>query len=304
MDSTTLAGLQKRFGIGGAVVFSQGADGLPSVDVRSRFGSSRIALQGAQLLHWTPTGQEAVVWLSPKAKFLAGKSARGGIPVCWPWFGPHASESTFPLHGFARGSMWEPVEVTALDNGAYSLVFRLVRTNADTHQWPHPSSLEIRFTFDSSLAIELVTRNDGTDPFTITEALHTYFTVGDVRKIRVLGLDGVEYSDRTGVPQRLLQKGPVTIAGEVDRIYLATDSTCVIEDPSLKRRISIEKRGSHSTVVWNPGEKKAAAMGDFEEDGYLRMLCVESTNAADDYITLKPGESHTLWVRYSVEKVG
>jgi len=301
MDSTTLAGLQNRFGIEGSVEFSKDADGLASVDVRNHFGSSRIALQGAQLLHWTPTGQEAVVWLSPKAKFVAGKSARGGIPVCWPWFGPHASESTFPLHGFARGAMWDVIEVKALDNDAYRLVFRLVRTDADTHQWPHASSLEIRFTLGASLEIELVTRNNDTTAFTLTEALHAYFTVGDVRTVRVLGLDGVEYSDRTGVPQRLRQSGPVTITGEVDRIYGGTDSTCIIEDPSLKRRISIEKRGSRSTVVWNPGEKKAAAMGDFEEDGYLRMLCVESTNAADDSITLRPGESHALWVRYSVE---
>ncbi len=301
MDSTTLAGLQDRFGIDGAVVFSQDVNGLPSVDICNRSGTSRIALQGAQLLHWTPAGQEAVVWLSTKAKFVAGKSARGGIPVCWPWFGPHASESSFPAHGFARGTMWDVTEVTALDNDAYRLGFRLIRIDADTKQWPHASSLEIHFTLGSSLEIELVTHNKGTESFTLADALHTYFAVGDVRTIRVLGLDGVEYLDRTGTPQRLRQTGPVMIAGEVDRLYEGTGSACIIEDPSLKRSIRIEKRGSRSTVVWNPGEKKAAAMGDFEENGHLRMVCVESANAGSDSVTLKPGESHTLWVRYSID---
>jgi len=301
MDSTTLAGLQKRYGIDGSVSFSQDATGLPAVDIRNRFGTGRIALQGAQLLHWTPAGQEAVVWLSPKAKYVAGKSARGGIPVCWPWFGPHASESSFPLHGFARGTMWDVAEATALDSGAHRLGFRLVRTDDDARQWPHAASLEIRFTLGQSLEIELVTRNTDQVPFKLAEALHTYFTVGDVRTISVRGLDGVEYLDRVGTPQRVRQSGPVTIAGEVDRLYTGTGSTCIIEDPSLKRRIRIEKRGSLSTVVWNPGEKKAAAMGDFEENGYLRMLCVESANAGEDSVTIQPGETHTLWVRYSVE---
>jgi len=300
MDTTILAGLRKRYGIAGTVDFSQDSNGLPAVEIHNRHCSCRIALQGAQLLQWTPTGQEPVVWLSPKAKFVAGKSARGGIPVCWPWFGPHPSESGFPAHGFARGTIWEVVESAALEDGAHRLGFRLARTEADATQWPHASMLEIRFTLGASLEIELVTRNDGKAAFTLAEALHTYCTVGDVRAIRVLGLDGVEYLDRVGAPRRLRQTGPVAIEGEVDRLYMGTGSECIIEDPSLKRRIRIEKRGSRSTVVWNPGDKKAAAMGDFEEGGHLRMLCVESANAGDDAVTVQPGETHSLWARYSV----
>jgi len=293
--------MQRRFGIDGAVRFTQDHEGLPSVEIHNRFCSSRIALQGAQLLHWTPAGHESVVWLSPKAKFLAGKSARGGIPVCWPWFGPHASESSFPAHGFSRGTMWDVIEATALDNGAHLLAFRLVRTDDDARQWPHAASLEIRFTLGQSLEIELATRNNDKVPFKLAEALHTYFTVGDVNTVKVTGLDGVTYLDRVGTPQLKRQTGPVTIAGEVDRLYTGTGSACVIDDPALKRRIRIEKRGSLSTVVWNPGEKKASAMGDFEENGYLRMLCVESANAGDDSVIIQPGETHTLWVKYSVE---
>lgn len=304
MDKPTLAEMRKRFGIRGAVELAEIADGLPVVDVSNRFGKSRIALQGAQMLHWTPEGQEPVVWLSPRAKFIAGKSARGGIPICWPWFGPHASDSAFPLHGFARGAMWEVIEAADLDGGAHRVAFKLARSEADAGLWPHAASLEVRYTFAASLEVELVTRNEGNEAFKLTEALHTYFNVGDVREARVLGLEGVEYLDRVGSPRRVRQAGPVTIAGEVDRIYGGTESACVIDDPSLKRRIRIEKRGSRSTVVWNPGQAKAAAMGDFEEGGYLRMLCVESANAGDDAVTVQPGATHTLWVRYSTERAG
>jgi glucose-6-phosphate 1-epimerase len=301
MDTTALEAMQRRFGIDDAVKFTQGQGGLPCVEIRNRFGSSLIALQGAQLLRWTPAGHEPVVWLSPKAKYLAGKSARGGIPVCWPWFGPHASESNFPAHGFARGAMWEVLEATALENGGHRLAFRLIRADDDARQWPHAASPELQFTLGQSLEIKLSTRNDGTTPFKLAEALHTYFAVGDVRSVSITGLDGTSYLDRVGAAQLRRQAGPVTIAGEVDRLYTGTASPCVIEDPSLKRRIRIEKRGSQSTVVWNPGEAKAAAMGDFEDNGYLRMLCVESANAGDDTVSVQPGETHALWVRYSVE---
>jgi glucose-6-phosphate 1-epimerase len=197
--------------------------------------------------------------------------------------------------------MWDVLEATALENGSHRLAFRLIRTNDDARQWPHSASLEIHFTLGQALEIELVTQNIGSAPFELAEALHTYFTVGDVSKVQVSGLDGVTYLNRVGTPQLLQQTGPVTIAGEVDQLYTGTSSACVIEDPSLKRNIRIEKRGSQSTVVWNPGEKKAAAMGDFEENGYLRMLCVESANAGSDTVSIQPGKSHSLWVRYSVE---
>jgi D-hexose-6-phosphate mutarotase len=69
----------------------------------------------------------------------------------------------------------------------------------------------------------------------------------------------------------------------------------------LRRRIRIDKQGSAATVVWTPWADKAAAMGDYTADGWRQMLCVESANAADNALTLQPGEAHTLAVRYSAE---
>jgi glucose-6-phosphate 1-epimerase len=103
--------------------------------------------------------------------------------------------------------------------------------------------------------------------------------------------------------KRKTQTGPVTIGAETDRIYLDTSADCLIDDPGLKRRIRIRKRGSHSTVVWNPWIEKSVKMGDFGENGYLNMVCVESTNAADDVVTIAPGGEHRLWVRYETESM-
>jgi glucose-6-phosphate 1-epimerase len=301
MDTPDLSELQQRYGIPGAVSFAASADGLITMTVSNAHGSGSIALQGAQLLTWTPTGQEPVVWLSPKAKFAPGKSARGGVPVCWPWFGPHASEAAFPAHGFARAAPWDVVEAAAREDGSHRLSFRLRRGESDAALWPCATPLEIRYTLGLALEIELITRNDSPEHLSLAEALHTYFAVGDVRDIRIEGLDGTEYIDKVDGGQRKQQAGPVAIAGEVDRVYLGTEADCLIVDPVFKRRVRVEKRGSRSTVVWNPWAEKAAKMGDFVEEGYLGMVCVESANAADDAVALAPGEEHRLWVRYSVE---
>lgn len=301
MDTSYLSDLQRRFGIAGAVSFTPGAGEMPTVDIGNALGRADIALQGAQLLSFAPAGQPPVVWLSPRAKFVAGKSARGGVPICWPWFGPHAREASFPAHGFARTSPWETIESVALADGSHRLGFRLLRPDTDDGLWPYSTPLEVHYTVGAALEIELRTRNRSPQPLVLGEALHTYFSVGDVREIRLLGLDGGEYLDKVDGGQRKRQTGPVTIAGEVDRVYLDTAADCLIEDPILNRRIRVEKRGGRSTVVWNPWVEKAAKTGDFAEEGYLTMLCVESGNAADDAITLEPGEEHRLWVRYSVE---
>lgn len=304
MDSQSIAALENRFGIAGTVRFTEGPGGMPVVEINNGHAESSIALQGAHLYRWTPKGREPVIWLSPLSKFGAGKSIRGGVPLCWPWFGPHGSDSSLPAHGFARTTNWETIAAEALPDGSTRLGFRLLRNETNLAQWPHSTPVEIRYTLGETLEIELCTRNLGPEPIALGEALHTYFAVGDVREIRVEGLDGVEYLDKVDGGRRKRQTGGVRFEGEVDRVYLGTESDCVIVDPGLSRRIRIGKRGSRSTVVWNPWEEKARKMGDFVENGHLGMVCVESANAAEDVVTLAPGEEHRLWVRYSVEPLG
>jgi glucose-6-phosphate 1-epimerase len=299
-----IADLNKRHGIAGKVVFREGAEGFAVMDVSNTQATATIALQGAHLMTWAPRNAQPVIWLSSAAKLATGKSIRGGVPVCWPWFGPHASETTFPAHGFARTVPWDVAETKALDDDRTLVALRLIQTPATQAQWPHPCDLECRITVGKSLEIDLVSRNTGTAPFTIGDALHTYFAVSDIRHAAIRGLENCDYLDKVDGGKRKQQTDAVTFTGETDRIYLDTANDVLIDDPGLKRRIRIEKRGSRSTVVWNPWIEKANKMGDLGENGYLNMVCVETANAADDVVTVAPGAEHHLWTKYSVEPLG
>ncbi|MGX2038892.1 D-hexose-6-phosphate mutarotase [Methylocaldum sp. MU1018] len=301
MDPNDILALDARFGIAGEVVFKEGPNGQGAVEIGNGLAMASIALQGGHLMSWAPHREEPVVWLSPRAKFEPGEAIRGGVPVCWPWFGPHPGEASLPAHGFARTVPWEVIEAQALEDGSSRLGFRLVPSDETRAQWPHSTPLELYMTIGTALEMVLVTYNDGPAPVTIGEALHAYFQVSDVRRIAIHGLDGCSYIDKTDEGRLKRQSGPVIFSEETDRIYLESSADCLIDDPGLNRRIRIAKRGSRSTVVWNPWAEKAEALGDFDEDGYLRMVCVESANAADDAVTIAPGGTHRLWVRYSVE---
>jgi glucose-6-phosphate 1-epimerase len=196
------------------------------------------------------------------------------------------------------------VKSEALRDGATRLTFRIVQDDATRALWPHATEALNIVTIGRTLDIELVTRNTGNNPITIGDAFHTYFEVSDIRRCTIHGLGNCPYFDKVDGGKKKQQAGPVIIQGEVDRIYFDSTADVLINDPGLNRRIRVSKRGSRSTVVWNPGVEKADKMGDFGPAGYLNMVCVESTNAADDVVQIPAGGEHRLWVRYSVEPLG
>lgn len=297
---TRLAELQLRFAAADFLSFSEIAPGFIVIDVTTPFSAARIALQGAHVMTWQPKSQKPVIWLSQAAKFAPGKSIRGGVPICWPWFGPHATESGYPGHGFARTIPWLLLEAHRLPDRRVRLVFEPQLDETCRAQWPHASTVRFTVTLGQELVVSLATTNTGSTSFTLGQALHTYFAVGDVHRIEIAGLEGCRYIDKVDGGKRKKQQGRVTIVGEVDRIYLDTAGCCGIIDPAWKRTILITSTGSRSTVVWNPGKEKAARMGDFGRQGEDRMVCVETANAADDVITLAPGETHRMTAQYRV----
>ncbi len=298
---STSANLNQRFAIEGAVSFHEQPSGFVVVKVNNIHANATIAMQGAHLMTFQPKGEEALIWMSPEAKQAPGKSIRGGVPVCWPWFGPHEQDPKLPAHGFARTVAWRLNQVHVLPDGSTRLEFELIQNATTRAQWPHPCSVRNIITVGKTLQHELITGNHGNEPIVIGEALHTYFQVGDVRKVTVNGLQGCDYLDKTKGFQRLTQLGPLNFCGEVDRIYLDAPASTEIRDPAMKRRIVIRTQGSHSTVVWNPWTEKAAQMGDLGPEGHLHMLCVETANAAEDTVTIAPGAQHRLVAQYAVE---
>jgi len=297
----TLSELNQRFGISNHLKFSEIGGGLLAAEISNSLATASIALQGAHLMTYQPQGHEPVIWLSKYAKFAAGKSIRGGVPICWPWFGAHVSDAKLPGHGYSRTVPWEVLETKALPDGATFISFGLIETDATRAQWPHPSSVKMEMTIGKTLRVELVTHNKGKQAFTLGEALHTYFHISDVAQMTIHGLEGCTYLDKVGEPASRTQNGGIVITSEVDRIYINTSADCVIEDRGLKRAIRIAKQGSNSTVVWNPWTEKADNMGDFGTDGYRGMVCVESANAAENIVSVAPGATHKLSVVYSVE---
>ena len=288
---------------GNTLSFKKGEGDIIVVEVRNQHASAKIGLQGAHILSWIPQGEEEVIWVSKDAKFAKGKSVRGGVPICWPWFGAHGTEDSFPAHGFARTVDWQVIKTEALDDGTTNIRFTTQALDENKSMWPADTQVEYRLNIGKKLEMELVTHNNGTAPITIGQALHTYFNVGDVSNVLLHGLDDTVYLDKLEDFASKHQHGHVTIDKEVDRVYLNTSNDCVIEDKTLKRNIVIIKCGSNSTVVWNPWQKTANKMGDLGEDGYKKMLCVESCNAADDVVTIEAGKAHHLWVQYEVQKL-
>jgi D-hexose-6-phosphate mutarotase len=298
----TIEELNSRFGIPRQLAFEEGPGGLVFARIDNGLGSAALCLQGAHLTRFQPRDQTVpLVWLSDHASFAPGRSIRGGMPVCWPWFGSHATESDFPAHGFARTVSWEVTQTMAVASGETAIVLALSGNDQTHAQWPHPSRLELELVVGTSLRAGLTTTNLGRTEFVVGEALHTYFQIGDIAEIEVRGLEGCEYVDKVGGVHRRSQSGSVTFAGEVDRVYVNREDRCVIEDRRLRRRIVIAKTGSRSTVVWNPWAAKAERMGDLGPEGWRRMVCVESGNALDNVVVVPAGESHRLSVEYSAQ---
>lgn len=279
------------------------AEGVIIAEVANQHALANIALQGAHIATFQPRGEEPVLWLSPNAKFAPGKSLRGGVPICWPWFGPHKTDSSLPGHGFARTIPWELLETRAQEDGSTCLRFGLIETETTRKQWPHPCTAQLEVNVGKALRVELVTTNTGDAAFELSEALHTYFQISDVGNMTITGLDGCEYLDKVQDFARQTQQGGIVIESEVDRVYVNTESDCVIQDKGLKRAIRIAKQGSRSTVVWNPWQEKAEKMGDFGPALHRDMVCVESGNALENTLTLQPGETHRLVAVYSTEKL-
>ncbi|OGV59138.1 MAG: D-hexose-6-phosphate mutarotase [Lentisphaerae bacterium GWF2_52_8] len=300
-----IADLNQRAAIPGHLNFVEGPGGLPVAEISNGHCKAAVSIYGAHVMSFHPKGAAPVLWMSAQSYFTEGKPIRGGIPLCWPWFGLHPTDSSKPGHGFARIMRWNLAETAAEADGSSKIVLTLSESEETFALWPHPFTLELTVIAGKELRVSLSMRNTGETPFTCTAALHTYFEVGKIEEVSVEGLDKCRYIDTVGGTRiEKLQKGPVTFDSETDRIYLETSADCRIDDPGLKRSILIKKHGSKSTVVWNPWVEKSKRMPDFGDEEYHGMLCVETCNAAPgDEVTLKPGVAHKLEALIKVEEL-
>jgi D-hexose-6-phosphate mutarotase len=284
--------LNLRFGTPGRIAFRTHEGGFPVVSLVNRFGACEVSFYGGHVLSYRPTGHGPVLFLSRASLFELGKPIRGGVPICWPWFGPRPDDRSLPIHGFARVQAWTLVN-TSYSSDTTELTLALRDSESTRGLWPFAFELTLNVRLDQYLRLTLTTENKDTKPFTITQGFHPYFRLRDLADATVVGLDQAAFTDRlTGQPGQ--QEGPLAIHGETDRLYAPPKNECAIRDAGLKRAIAVAFSGAKQLVVWNPWIDKARAMADFGDDEYTRMLCVEPVNAADGAVELAPGEKHAL----------
>ncbi|XKM12626.1 D-hexose-6-phosphate mutarotase [Orbaceae bacterium ac157xtp] len=224
-----------------------------------------VALQGAHLIFWQPAkAQSPVIWVSDKSSFKKGTAIRGGVPICWPWFGGAGS----PSHGFARILDWQLISHNE-DNNGVDLVLRLTQSETTKSYWNHDFELTLTLHLGNDCTMDLTCKGD----FNATSALHTYFGVSDINNISVSGL-GDEYEDRIAKNNLTDEAKSVKIDKEIDRIYTKPEQTSLITDP--QRQIKITHYNHSDVVLWNPWIDKSKSMSDMPDDAYQHFVCVET----------------------------
>lgn len=279
-----------------------GNGGLPKVVVTAASCSGEMYLHGGHVTSWIPRGESEVLYLSPNSLWQDGRAIRGGVPVCFPWFGDKADDPKAPAHGFVRTKMWELQSIETIGNDV--VVSLSTQADANSHRWwTHKFRLVCRVTFGTNLKIELMVSNEDATQFAFEEALHAYFRVGDVKAIAIQGLDSTRYIDKIDHRIEKTQSGELRISAETDRVYLATQRNIEVLDSVWQRRIVIKKQASDSMVVWNPWQEKSASMGDLGAGEWKNFVCVETSNVGNSTVQLAPGQKHSMAAVIHIESL-
>ena len=273
--------------------------------VRHRGQTLVVAEQGVQVLEYRQDDEPPILWLSEQAAYEAGVGVRGGVPVCWPWFGglafnppavqQHYTLSDPPAHGLVRTLPWKLIDQQH-DSQAVELIFQPVTSLLPDGCPPVQPTLKLRL--DTALTLTLINDNLSDQPVAISQALHSYFAVSDSRQVIVQGLDQKPFVDAMDHWHSHRQSGPLTFREETDRLYLQLGNTLHIDDPDWQRRITLTTAGSHSAVIWNPWIDKSQRLGQFADDAWQRMLCIETARVLDDTLFLGPEAHHEMAVRF------
>lgn len=297
----TLEQLQQSFPNQDYVHFSAKEKTYPFIEVDHPKAKARIALHGAHLVDFIPSGEKPVLFTSSQAAFKEGKAIRGGVPLCWPWFGAHpehSDSSSHPAHGLVRQRFWKLHAVNSSVD-AVKLDFHCVFSAEEESIIGGQVCLMVSITIADSLSIALTTTNIGKNKLTIGGALHSYFSISDINQLKIKGLEQTKQLDSL-TSEQSINPEIIQIQQEYDRIFQPTTETVELLDSVEKRRICITKTGSKGTVVWNPWIEKSATMSDLGNQEYHKFICIEAINRGDDLRILEPEESHTLSQTISV----
>lgn len=276
-------------------------EGVELIHIENIFAKATITTYGATVLSFIPNGERDLLWVSNTAVYDGSKPVRGGIPVCWPWFGG-AQKDGLPAHGFVRNMVWQIHKITRCDNGE-TRVLLVCKSNEETlKQWLHAFELKLCVQISSTLTLTLTTVNLSEETMQLTEALHTYFAVANPVGMPIKGLENSTHLNK------LIDNSPAEIQQETvvlnpakDSVYLNQTADVILVDADNSREIVIQKRNSRSSVVWNPGPEIVKGFADIDDQAWLEFACVESGNVLDNIVSIAPHSEHLLSVQYHVK---
>ena len=263
-------------------------EGISIIEFHTPIVDVAISVYGAHLLYWKPKEEkESIIYLSKLAKFTRGTPIRGGIPICWPWFGTAGT----PRHGYGRISDWTEDLVEINNDGSVHAKFTLTL--------PKPVEVEgtVDFLINATQMTQSITttNNREKDSFDLSTALHSYFTVGDISKVYITGLQNAKFVENVKNEKGPHSENPLRFnGGQIDRMYTGTSGILELHDESRNKIIRLVREGSNSAIVWNAGEEYARKLKDMGDEDYKHYACLETANVLEDTIKLAPKAQHTL----------
>lgn len=293
--------LSQDYGIANQLEISEGQGGFPMIRISNCSATALISLYGGQVLSYKPRDQaEDLLFLSEQSLYKPNKAIRGGIPVCWPWFGPDPKGLQRPNHGFVRNHLWRLAKTESISDAETKVSLLFDESLKQENTWRHPFRLLLEITVGASLRLELTTFNTGGKPFSITQAFHSYFRVGQIEDVTVEGLQGCDYFDKLEQGTQKTQGDILKVSREVDNVYTDVRQDLTVVDPLLRRRIRISAPDTSTAVVWNPWVKTSQAMSDLADNDYRQFICVEAGNIAFDLIQIQPGSQYRLLADFTI----
>ncbi|WP_299002252.1 D-hexose-6-phosphate mutarotase [uncultured Shewanella sp.] len=273
----------------GSVTTKMHNKGLEYIDIDTQHCQARIFKQGAQIDYFKPKGQPPLLWCSRDNDYQIGSAIRGGIPICWPWFGMHTN-SDWPQHGFARTQMWQLQEVN-MNETEVKLLFTLTLDDNTQKYWPYRTQLSAEFRLSDSLSLSLINTNLDDKSITFSQALHSYFPIGDIHQFSATGFGQAKFIEFNQDPIKQVQDSLV-INQETDKVFTQLSPVQLLH--TQKGIIQVSRQNSQSAILWNPWIEKSTRLSRFRNDDYLSMVCLEAANVLDDSVTLAPNETHRL----------
>ncbi|AWL12164.1 Glucose-6-phosphate 1-epimerase [Saliniradius amylolyticus] len=261
--------------------------GVDILKIENAHAIARMSLFGGHVLGFMPKHDEQErLWLSDKAVLDGSKAIRGGIPICWPWFGDHPSQPELPAHGYVRNQNWQ---LLSIDEADEQTTLRLAPHTTLNEGFDGQAELELEVRVGRSLTVTLTTTNIGDNPLSYGAALHSYLAAEDVTQCVIEGLSG-DYKDKLDSGRIKPTPHPYRISGEMDRVHLTMPERVRLQSPA--HPMQLLQSGHDSIVVWNPWSNKSQQMSDMPDNGYQCFVCIEA--AVTQGYTLAPKQSHQL----------